>query len=294
MSFDPTKLAGHQYPDLPVAYNRRDLILYALGIGVSDLKYTFELDKEFQAFPTYGLVLSLKGHHQDVNSYAQMSSGAFNIPGLPKIDLAKLVHGDMSYELLNPLPVKGGEFVLKAKLKGVYDAGKGMVIENESTLVDKSGKAYARMGPKRPKPALVVPKPDREPDAVQSDLLRPDQALLYRLSGDYNPLHADPSIGKRLGMKGAFLHGLCTLGFSSQAVVGKMAGGDGGRFVNITGRFASPVYPGEKVTTKMWKVDERNGVATVAYETYAGEGEKQRVVIAGGVAQIRSGGAAKL
>ncbi|KAJ3211287.1 hypothetical protein HDU67_004629 [Dinochytrium kinnereticum] len=287
-----------------VVYNRRDLILYALGIGVSDLRFTYELDKGFAAFPTYGLVLSLKGHHQDVNSYAEISKGGFDIPGFPKIDLNKLVHGDMTYELLSQLPVNGGTFTLKSNLAGVYDAGKGMIIERETFMVDGSGKKLARMvssafvigaggfgGPKRPKPALSVVQPTREPDAVQLDILRPDQALLYRLSGDYNPLHADPSIGKRLGMKGAFLHGLCTMGFSGAAVLKHLGANDASRFISITGRFASPVYPGEHLTTKMWKVEESaDGVQTIAYEaSVAG-----RVVIAGGIIQLRAGSSAKL
>ncbi|KAI8847325.1 MaoC like domain-containing protein [Chytridium lagenaria] len=307
MSFDPTKFSGYKYPDRKVYYNKRDLILYSLGIGISDLRFTYELgrrwrfffigdvvdrgwflDKTFEAFPTYGLVLGLKGDHIDVNSYAEMSKGTFDIPDFPKIDLNRLVHGDMTYELLSPLPVTGGTFTLKSNLAGVYDAGKGMVIENESFLVDESGKKLARMlsllvledlGPKRPRPALVVAQPTREPDAVQVDTIRPDQALLYRLSGDYNPLHADPSIGKKLGMKGAFLHGLCTMGFASAAVLKQLGGNDGKRFVSVTGRFASPVYPGEQVTTKMWKVDVKDGVETVAYETSA----SGRVVIAGGL-----------
>ncbi|KAJ3102887.1 hypothetical protein HDU96_009474 [Phlyctochytrium bullatum] len=295
-SFDPAKFKGYQYPDKPVAYNTRDLILYALGIGVSDLRYTYELDKKFAAFPTYALVLGLKGDHQSVNSYAEMSKGSFDIPGFPKIDLNKLVHGDMSYELLAPLPTQGGKFTLKSNLAGVYDAGKGMVIEIESFLVDQSGTKLARMvssafvigaggfgGGKRPPPALFAAKPSRAPDFTSTSVLRPDQALLYRLSGDYNPLHADPSIGKRLGMKGAFLHGLCTMGFASAAVVKEVAGGDGSGFVAVAGRFASPVYPGETLTTRMWKVAEENGVVTVAYEAAVGE----RVVIAGGVVKLK-------
>ncbi|KAJ3289816.1 hypothetical protein HDU76_007472, partial [Blyttiomyces sp. JEL0837] len=295
------KVVGYKYPEQTVSYNKRDLILYALGIGVNDLKYTYELDKQFAAFPTYALVLPLKGNHQDVNSYAERSKNTFNIPGFPKIDLNRLVHGDQTYELLAPLPVNGGEFKLQSTMKGVYDAGKGMITENETLLVDSAtGKPLVRMvssafiigagnfgGPKRPKPALSIDPPARAPDAIQNDKLSEQQALLYRLSGDYNPLHADHSIGKRLGMKGAFLHGLCTFGFSAAAILRHFGDNDASRFKLITGRFASPVYPGETISTRMWRVeDNKEGDVVVAFLTVVGE----RAVISGGVAVLRRGG----
>ncbi|KAJ3195210.1 hypothetical protein HK101_000804 [Irineochytrium annulatum] len=303
---DVSKAVGHAYPDQTVTYNTRDLILYALGIGIKDLRYTYELDKQFAAFPTYALVLPLKGDHQDVNSYAKMTANAFDIPGLPKIDLNKLVHGDQSYELLAPLPKQGGKFTLKGKMIGVYDAGKGMITESETTMVDSKGTPLVRMtssafvigagnfnGPKRPR-GINIPIPQRAPDHTQVTPILPTQALLYRLSGDYNPLHADPSIGKRLGMSGAFLHGLCTLGISSAAVLQAVGGNDVSRFRSVRGRFASPVYMGESVETRMWVVDGKGteevkreqGDVVVAFEAWV----KDRVVIAGGVVVLKREG----
>ncbi|KAJ3412557.1 hypothetical protein HDV05_000591 [Chytridiales sp. JEL 0842] len=299
---DLQKALAYKYPDQKVSYNRRDLILYALGIGATDLKFTYELDKNFTAFPTYPLVLPLKGDFQDVNSYAAQMKDGFNVPGLPKIDLNRLVHGDQTIEILSPIP-KEGEFLVKGKLVGVYDAGKGMVIEKEALLVDKMGNAIARMvssafvigaggfgGPKRPAPARQVSIPKRAPDAVDVAKTSEHQALLYRLSGDYNPLHADPRIGTKIGMKGAILHGLCTFGFSAAAIIKHVAANDASRFKSITGRFASPVYPGDTVETKMWKVSEDEKEVVVAYVTSVGD----KVVIAGGICVLGAASAAKL
>ncbi|KAI8914223.1 putative peroxisomal dehydratase [Gorgonomyces haynaldii] len=257
-----TSLAGFKYPTEKVQYNKRELILYALGIGARDLKYTYELDPQFQAFPTYALVLPLKGSDLDVNSYAKRTANSWNVPGMPKFDLNRLVHGEQQYELVNPLPL-GGTFDLETTLKGVYDLGKSMVIETESVL-KQNGVVYCKQtstafvigaggfgGPKPPKKQTIQP-PSRDPDFTTEQQLSEDQALLYRLSGDYNPLHADPRIGKKLGMKGAILHGLCTFGHAANAVIGAYKQ-DPKHFKSISGRFASPVYPGEKLVTRMWK-----------------------------------------
>ncbi|KAJ3245244.1 hypothetical protein HDU78_009726 [Chytriomyces hyalinus] len=300
---DLSKAVGFKSPDQKVSYNRRDLILYALAVGATDHKFTYELDKGFCAFPTYPLVLPLKGNYQDVNSYADQMKNTFNIPGLPKIDLSRLVHGDQTIEVLAPIPANGGEFTLKSRMIGVYDAGKGMITENETLMVDAHGKTLVRMvsaafvigagnfnGPKRPKPARDVKVPARAPDFVEVVTISPDQALLYRLSGDYNPLHADPRIGKKLGMNGAFLHGLCTFGFSASAILKHVAKNDAARFKSITGKFASPVYPGDVLTTNIWKVSEQNGEVVVAYVASVGT----KIVIAGGVCVLSSETAAKL
>ncbi|KAJ3318417.1 hypothetical protein HDV06_000493 [Boothiomyces sp. JEL0866] len=295
MSFDQSKVVGYQYPDEHVTFNQRELILYALGIGVHDLKYTYELDKNFAAFPTYALVLPLKGSYLDINSYAAQSSKTWNIPGMPKINLNKLVHGEQYYEVLNPLPKTGGDFTMKTKLAGVYDVGKSMVVATESTLVDRKGLPLIKMvssafvigaggfgGPPKPKVQEIKP-PARQPDAVQFDQTHPEQALLYRLSGDYNPLHADPSIGKRIGMKGAILHGLCTLGFASAAVLKHFAGNNDKLFKSIGGKFSSPVYPGDKLETRMWKVSSGKEVV-IAFTCFVGD----KVVFTGGVCKLHS------
>ncbi|KAI8609585.1 MaoC like domain-containing protein [Chytriomyces sp. MP71] len=289
---DLSKAVGFRSPDQKVAYNRRDLILYALSIGATDAPFSCELDTRFGAFPTYALVLPLKGVHHDVNSYAEQMKDAFDIPGLPKIDFNRLVHGDQSIELFAPLPKDGGTFTLKNTLIGVYDAGKGMVTEKEALLVDARGTPLVRMGPKRPKPARDVAIPERVANFVESVVLSKEQALLYRLSGDYNPLHADPSIGKKIGMKGAILHGLCTFGHAAAAILRHVAQNDASRFKSIRGQFAAPVYPGDTLSTHIWVVETGGEETVVAYVSKVGE----KVVIAKGVCVLKGAGvsAAKL
>ncbi|KNC96851.1 uncharacterized protein SPPG_07683 [Spizellomyces punctatus DAOM BR117] len=301
---DVNKAVGFKYPSDKVAYNRRDLLLYAAGLNLEEPKFTYELDKQFAAFPTYPLVLPLKGPTSDVNSYAERSNTGGEIPGMPKIDLNRLVHGEQYLELLEPLPVQG-EFTLDSTLAGVYDAGKGMIMDRETFLVDASGKKLAKMitsafvigyggfgGPRKPKPSNVVDTPKRAPDAVHESKTHTNQALLYRLSGDYNPLHADPRIGERLGMKGAILHGLCTYGFAAAAVLRHFADNNPVAFKSIYGRFASPVYPGETLQTLMWKAGEQNGQVTVAFVTKVKE--RDAVVISNGTVVLVPGAKSKL
>ncbi|KAJ3300817.1 hypothetical protein HK104_000010 [Borealophlyctis nickersoniae] len=310
---DVNKAVGFQYPGQKVRFNRRELSLYALGIGLSDPKYVYELDKNFVPFPTYPLVLPLKGDSFDVTSYAEKASFG-NVPGLPKLDLNRLVHGEQYFEVLAPLP-KEGEFELKSKLAGVYDAGKGMVLDQETTLLDSNNKPYVKMissafvigyggwnGPRKPKQANAVDTPQRAPDMVDVSVTAPNQALIYRLSGyvqsyllplcialqtngvshasDYNPLHIDPRIGQKLGMKGAILHGLCTYGYAAAAVLRHFGNNDPANFKSIYGRFASPVYPGETLETLMWKAKEEGGLLTVAFVTKVKE--RDVVVISSG------------
>jgi len=291
---DVSKAVGFKYPVAKVEYNTRDLLIYAVGIGREENKFTYELDPQFSPFPTYPLVLPLRGGGFDVNSYAERSnlSGGSAIPGLPKIDLRRLVHGEQYLEIFAPIP-KEGQFTLEGKLAGVWDTGKGMILDNESTLKDKEGKTICKMissafiiggggfnGPKKPAPSNVVPTPKREPDAIQVDKLLEIQAKIYRISGDYNPLHADPSIAKKLGMEREILHGLCFYGFSAAAVLKHFGGNNPATFKSIYGRFASPVYPGETLETHMWKVGEKDGNTAIAFVTKVKE--RNIIVIANG------------
>ncbi|KAI8805322.1 MaoC-like dehydratase [Cladochytrium replicatum] len=292
---DVSKAVGHPNPSEKFRYNRRDLILYALSIGVTDLKYVYELDKEFGAFPTYPLVLPLKGDGFDVTNFAQRA-GLGAIPGIPKIDLNKLVHGDQYIELLGELPNEA-TLVSKSQVSGVFDAGKGLVLETTNTLSTENGTPLVKTistafifgmggfnGPKRPKPIYAVDIPKRAPDFIKVDQTSPNAAILYRLSGDYNPLHIDPSIGKRVGFKGAILHGLCTFGHAAAAVLWTVAGNNRRAFKSIGGRFASPVYPGDKLETRMWVVPGSTpDTVVVAFETFVLEdGAAPKLVIANG------------
>ncbi|KAI9105458.1 HotDog domain-containing protein [Phlyctochytrium arcticum] len=301
---DLNKAVGYKYPSDKVRYNRRDLLVYAAGLNLADPKFTYELDKNFAPFPTYPLVLPLKGDTNDVNSYAERSGSNADIPGLPKIDLNRLVHGEQSFEILAPIP-KEGEFTLESTLIGVYDTGKGMIMDKESVMMDKNGQKLAKMvssafvigaggfgGPRKPKPSNAVDTPKRNPDAVVEIKTHENQALVYRISGDYNPLHADPRLCKKLGMDGAILHGLCFYGMSAAAVLKKFGDNDPATFRSMYGRFASPVYPGETLQVIMWKVTEENGQRAIAFVTKVKE--RDVVVIANGTVILQVNASSKL
>ncbi|KAI8967447.1 MaoC like domain-containing protein [Mycotypha africana] len=253
---DVEKAVGHQFPSEKVVCNRRDYLLYAL-------------DKDFSPLPTYPLVLQLKGNDYDVNVFKERAQGKGSLPGMPPYDPNKIVHGEQSLRVHKPFPVNGGTFTARKTCTGIYDKGSGMVIEMTIDLYDEQDKVqYCSMvsksfvrgyggwsGPKGPK-ATAYPPPKRHPDAIEVFATTPSQALIYRLSGDYNPLHADTALAPKIGFPKPILHGLCTYGACGHAIVKKLANNEPARFKSIEGRFASPVFPGETVEIYMWKVDD--------------------------------------
>ncbi|CAO3693468.1 unnamed protein product [Umbelopsis ramanniana] len=297
---DTSKAVGYEQPPYKVAYNRRDLILYALAVGVdhNELQYLYELDPSFTALPTYPLVLQSKGDGFDVNSFAEEVAKGGKTPGLPEYDLNNLVHGEQGMEVLRAVPLEGN-YTIRSKISGVYDKGSGMVIETIKTLVDEQNVEYVKMttrmfvigyggwggdkGPSAPGKKI----PNRQPDSVDEVVTTRSQALLYRLSGDYNPLHADPAIAPMLGFERPILHGLCSYGASAHAVIKKMANNDPSRFKSIHARFSSPVYPGETLVVSMWKVDETADQETIQFITKVKE--RDAVVIKDGIVTLSKG-----
>ncbi|KAI9311501.1 HotDog domain-containing protein [Dichotomocladium elegans] len=295
---DVDKAVGHKFTPSQVTCNRRDFILYALAVGVheNETKYLYELDPNFGPLPTYPLVLPLKGNDHDVNLFKERSQGE-SIPGMPPFDPNKIVHGEQSMEIFKPFPTSGGDFDLHKTCLGVYDKGSGMVIENAVDLYGKDGTHYSRMisktfvrgyggwnGPKGPK-ATSYPPPKRAPDAIETFKTATNQALLYRLSGDYNPLHADVELAPKVGFKAPILHGLCTYGITAHAILKHLANNDSNRFRSIEARFASPVFPGETIEIYMWKVDHKDpGVQGVIFAVKVKE--RDVVVINNGYATL--------
>ncbi|KAF9582792.1 hypothetical protein BGW38_010757 [Lunasporangiospora selenospora] len=263
------KAVGFQLQPLRVAYNARDLMLYALSIGVKqdELHFLYESEPGFAAFPTYPVVLGLKRDNVGVSVYGADSEP---IPGIPDFDPNRL--------------------------------GKGMVIERTTLMVDprEPNRPYCSMkagvfvrgyggfgGPKGPKAASNEPPKDRlaTPDAVVEDQTSDELAILYRLSGDYNPLHIDPKIAPRVGFKKPILHGLCTYGHAAHAVLKALGRSDPRALRSITGRFTSPVYPGDTLVTRMWKVPGENKDQTkVVFQTLAKE--RDQIVINGGCVEL--------
>ncbi|CAG8519333.1 3353_t:CDS:2 [Paraglomus occultum] len=293
---EPQKALGYQFPIQKVSYNKRDIILYALSIGceADELRYTYELDKQFAPFPTYPIVLSLKGNTNDVNLFAERTKFGGPIPGLPPLDPNKMIQGEQSLEVLNKLPVEG-EFDLQTTVTGIYDKGSGLVFELTSVLIDPNTKVqYAKTrsqtfvigyggfgGPKGGKSLSYSPPKNKAPDAVVSAKTLATQALLYRLSGDYNPLHADPTIGAELGFGGVILHGLCTFGHAAHAILKTLGNNDPSRLVSITGRSSVPVYPGDTLDTYMWKLGEGKVVYLVKVR------ERDVIVLTNGLAVLK-------
>ncbi|KXS21918.1 hypothetical protein M427DRAFT_107296 [Gonapodya prolifera JEL478] len=284
------------------AYTRRDAILYAIGIGCTELKYTYENDQEWALFPTYGIVAGHKGDSFDVINSPLKQSSPTRLPAIPGVtlDRTKSVDGERTFEVLKPLPKEGGVLEFEHKIVGVWDVGTAAVLDTQFTLIDPVSRTpYVRclsslflrgsggFGGQRPpkKDAVEVPK-GKEPDRVVELKTGRDQATLYRLSGDYNPLHIDPVHASKSGFKEPILHGLCTFGFASRAILQSWANNDSARFVSMKGRFSSPVYCGETLVVEMWKVKEEEGLLYVAYTVKVKE--RSVVVMSGGLGVVRA------
>jgi acyl dehydratase len=187
--------------------------------------------------------------------------------------------------LHRPLPVEG-TVTLTSEVTGIYDKGKAAVVATETVAVldgeplfTNASSAFIRgeggwggdRGPSGPRNE----PPERDPDHVVTYQTSRDQAFVYRLSGDRNPLHTDPAFAAMGGFDTPILHGLCTYGFTGRALLHALCGSDPARFQHVEGRFASPVFPGEALTIRMWA----SGDGEAVFTTSAGEGDAARVVI---------------
>jgi acyl dehydratase len=234
------------------SWNSKDGLLYALGVGagLDDLAFTTENTKDTpqRVLPTFAVIIG--GGGAPFNKI-----GSFNP--------AMLVHGEQSIELLDEIPAEG-EIESTGRISAIWDKGKGAVVEmtSESVLVS-TGKpllktvmsAFIRgeggFGGERG-PSASFEAPTSAPDHQVSYETRADQALLYRLSGDRNPLHSDPSFAAMGGFDRPILHGLCTYGFTGRALLASLCDNDPSRFKSMYGRFSKPVLPGETLTVNMW------------------------------------------
>lgn len=257
---------GRDFGEIVHAYTPRDTMLYALGIGMGadpldqgELRFVYE--KELQAVPTMATVLGSPGFW-----WRDPATGA---------DWVKLVHGEQDLELFRPL-LPAGTLLAVNRVTGVTDKGEGKgaiaVIERElreqtsGELVARSTQitflrgdgGYTRQGGRSDPPRAALPAvPGRAPDVevVLPTLER--QALIYRLSGDYNVLHADPAVAQAAGFPRPILHGLCTYGMAAHALLRSVCGYDASRIRRIAARFTAPVTPGDTVRFQFW--DAGNG-----------------------------------
>jgi len=261
-----------------------DALLYAVGVGAGlgdplrELPFTTEntAGVEQAVLPTFGVLLA-------------QAPG----PDLGSFDRAMLVHAEQSVRLHRVLPVSG-TVRATARCVAIEDKGSGALVTTESVAVDGDGEPLVtsrssvfirgEQGPAgQRRPGEEWRRPEGEPGAVATCPTRPEQALLYRLSGDRNPLHSDPAFAARAGFERPILHGLCTYGVTGRALLARCADGDVRRFRAMSGRFSAPVLPGDELTVRMWPGPADDGGLTVLFQTLRGDGT---VVLDRGRAEI--------
>ena len=260
---------GYKYPEQTSSYDERDVALYALGVGAArdpnnetDLALVYEMSgKGMKVLPSFGVVPA-------INMMFGLAKEGVSAPGL-NFGFDRVLHGEQYTEILRPLPTHA-KLTTTATVKSIFDKGKGAIVNTEFSTYDESGDVLVKNeittfvrgaggwgGDRGPSVEVNVP-PDRAPDKVIEEKTSENQALLYRLSGDWNPLHADPSFAKNFGFAKPILHGLATYGFATRAVVNAFAPDADPRFVkSIRVRFASSVLPGETIITEMWKEGDK-------------------------------------
>jgi acyl dehydratase len=278
------QVLGKQFAPLEHTLTPRDCMLYALGVGigtrpeaVEDLQFVYE--DGLQVFPAMVNVISHPG-------------AWVKAPEL-EIDWVKLLHGEQSFSMLKPL-LADQTYVGSYRVADIIDkgAGKGAMLYLEKSLAEKStGAVVSRVtstyvlrgdggcgGTTTTTPALHA-IPERPADQNISLTTLPQAGLIYRLSGDYNPIHASPVIARKAGFERPILHGLCTMGVVTRAILQACCNHRPERLRSVKLRFSAPVYPGETIVAEFWR--EPAGVsfkATVA--------ERKAVVLNNGYAEM--------
>ena len=256
MPIDIERVLGAQIPETTASWEPDDVILYHLGLGAGvpptddgELEYTYE--GRLKVLPAYAV--------------QPVFPTLFSLAGLPGLDvnLAMLLHGEHELEVPQPLPTSA-QVRTSARITDVFDKGKAALLVLETTTSNGDGtplfvnrfSAFIRgeggFGGDSGPPAAHE-APDRAPDVEVERSTLPQQALLYRLAGDKNPLHADPEFAKLGGFDQPILHGLCSYGIVCKAVVDELLGGDVAQVAGYRARFAGVVFPGETIVVQMWR-----------------------------------------
>ncbi|MER6633485.1 MaoC/PaaZ C-terminal domain-containing protein [Streptomyces sp. NPDC000987] len=270
MPIDAAKALAAGPRSAEIAWDRKDVQLYHLGIGAGvpatdpdELRYT--LESRLHVLPSFATV---------AGAGAPGVIGGLSMPGVD-VDLARVLHGGQALTVHRPIPVEGTA-TATSRVAAVYDKGTAAVLVLRTEAADAEGPLWTNdaqifvrgeggWGGDRGPSARLEP-PAGEPDRTVERPVREDQALLYRLSGDWNPLHADPDFAKRAGFERPILHGLCTYGMTLKAVVDALLDGDTGRVRSYATRFAGVVYPGETLRIRMWRQTGRVRVTVTAVE----------------------------
>lgn len=245
-------LVGRSTEPFPVAWTAKDVMLYAVAVGAGaddagkELPYTTEntAGVELQVLPTFAVTIGFDGPRVSIGD----------------IDRTKLVHGEQALRVLRPLPPEGSGTMTR-KLEAIYDKGSGALFVMRTQLADATGEPLVEIrsgvfvrgetgfgGERGPKTEWAIP--DRAPDHMIEQRTQSNQALLYRLTGDRNPLHSDPAFAAHGGFPRPILHGLCTYGFAGRAIAALAEGKS--KLNRLSVRFSSPVMPGDTLTTTVW------------------------------------------
>ncbi|GGV38236.1 dehydrogenase [Streptomyces longisporoflavus] len=269
MPIDAAKALAAEPRSAEIDWDHKDVQLYHLGLGAGvpatdpdELRYT--LESKLHVLPSFATVA---GGGMGV-------VGGLSAPGI-EVNLAAVLHGGQSITLHRPIPVKG-KAVTTSEVAAVYDKGKAAILVLRTEVADGDGPLWTSdaqifvrgeggFGGERG-PSTRLPAPDGEPDKTVERAVREDQALLYRLCGDWNPLHADPEFAQLAGFDRPILHGLCTYGMTLKAVVDTVLGGDVSRVRGYSTRFTGIVFPGETLRIRMWRSEGRVRVAVTAVE----------------------------
>ena len=256
MAIDYDKLISYDIPTMQRTYTERDVMLYALGVGLGldpmdrrELPFVYE--KDLKALPTMCCVLGSPGMW-----LAEPDTG---------VDYVQVLHGEMGIKIHSALPISAS-ISATTRVTDIFDKGQsvGALILQETEIVDiasgdllatTTSTTFARGdggfgGQRGPSSTKVIP--DRDPDVVCDLPTLPHAALIYRLSGDYNPLHCDPDVAQQAGFDRPILHGLCTYGTVGHAILRTLCDYDPRRLTGMQARFSAPVFPGETIRTEMW------------------------------------------
>ncbi|MDG5773314.1 MULTISPECIES: MaoC family dehydratase [Mycolicibacterium] len=260
MPIDLDKALGAELEPIEFSWTSSDIQLYHLGLGagtdpMDERELRYLVDGTPQVLPTFGNVAA---------SFHMTEPPKVQFPGID-IELSKVLHASEAVSAPGPIPTSGTAKSVQ-RFTEIWDKGKAAVIVSESTVTDESGKVlwttkrsiFARgeggFGGERG-PATSNELPDRAPDVEIALPTLPQQALLYRLCGDRNPLHSDPAFAKAAGFDRPILHGLCTYGIGCKAIVDNLLDGDVSQVASYGARFAGVVFPGETLQANIWKED---------------------------------------
>lgn len=266
MPIDPAVAIGAETGEVAFSWTSSDVLLYHLGIGASTEELQYAYERNLVVLPAFAAVAA---------KLRSVDPPALSFPGI-QIALAKVLHGKQEVTLHQSIPV-AGKAVARSRVADVQDKGTAAVVVQETEVVGADGsplwtarsslfvRGEGGFGGTRGASDRIE-WPSRQPDVVVETPTLPQQALLYRLSGDRNPLHVDPEFARAAGFRQPILHGLCTYGIVCRILVGEFLDGDPSRVRSFAAKFAGAVFPGETLRTRVWRDGSRLLVTTTSAE----------------------------